>query len=140
MKRIKPTFIRAVKKSMKTLVWVLRIIVPVALIVTLIRATPLIGVISSVMQPVMGIFGLSGEASLPLILGMFSGTGEAAGAIAALGLPAREITIIAVMVGICNSLIGETLIYKKISKEYWKTAVIRFFAAILTGLMLRMVI
>lgn len=139
-KRITTTFWRGFRNSIKTFLKVLKIILPITLLIVLLNQTPYIKYISTLLEPIMSIFGLSGNAALPLFLGMFAGVTDSTAAIIALGLPIREITIVGVMVGLCNSVIAETLIFKKFSRHYWKTAIIRILVAFSTGFLLKFVI
>ena len=105
------TFKRGMINGLKTL-WVLsKVLIPVYLIVTVIRMTPLIDGIAIVFKPLMVWFGLPGEAAIVLVLGNVLNLYAALGAIASLALSMKQITILAVMLAFSHSLIVETAEY-----------------------------
>ena len=88
------TLTRGLKKGL-SITWELsKVIVPVYFIITIFQYTPIMDWIAEVMEPIMYMVGLPGEASLPLVLGMFLNIYAAIGAILPLGMGTREITII----------------------------------------------
>ena len=67
----------------------------------------------------MGIFGLSGEAALALVSANLSTIYAGLGVAVALGLPARETTILAAMMMINHSAISETALVAKANRAGW---------------------
>lgn len=90
-----------------------KVVVPVYVLVTILKYTPVLPYISKYMAPVMCIVGLPGEASLALVLGYLVNIYAAIGAITPLDLTAKQITIISVMLLLAHSLPMETAISKK---------------------------
>ncbi len=90
-----------------------KVIVPCYIAIELIKHFGLIDVISRFCKPFMSIFGLPGEAALCLVAGYFINLYAAIAVVAPLGLPAKNITVVALMLGICHSLTLETPITKK---------------------------
>ena len=106
------TLKRGFINGIKTL-WILsKVLIPVYLIVTFIRLTPIIGWISVIFKPLMFLFGLPGEAAIVLVLGNTLNLYAALGAIASLTLTVKQITILAVMLAFSHSMIVETAIFK----------------------------
>ncbi|MFC4387970.1 nucleoside recognition domain-containing protein [Gracilibacillus marinus] len=51
-------------------IWTLgKVIFPITLLVTILQFTPVLPWIIALIEPVMGLLGLSGEAAVPLVLG-----------------------------------------------------------------------
>lgn len=90
-----------------------KVIVPVVVLVHLLEQSGWLPRISGWLGPVMGIFGLPGEAALALVSANLSTIYAGLGVTVALGLPARETTIVAAMMMICHSAIAETALVAK---------------------------
>ena len=98
------TIVRGFKNGLN-ITWELgKVIIPVYIIVTILKYTPILNWIADFMKPVMFILGLPGEASLPLVLGMFLNIYAAIGAILPLDMNTKEITIVAAILLLAHSL------------------------------------
>lgn len=134
------TFKRGFNNGLKTL-WILsRVLVPVYLVITLIRLTPIIDWIAVLFKPLMFLFGLPGEAAIVLVLGNTLNIYAALGAIASLTLTIKQITILAVMLGFSHSLIVETAIFKKLKVNALIVVSLRMGLALLSGLILNIIL
>ena len=130
------TFKRGMINGLKTL-WILsKVLIPVYLIVTVIRMTPLIDGIAIVFKPLMVYFGLPGEAAIVLVLGNVLNLYAALGAIASLALTMKQITILAVMLAFSHSLIVETAIFNKLKVNTWFVVLLRLSLSIMSGILL----
>lgn len=95
------------RKTLSTTIVMAKIIIPVTiLVVTLEKLELLIGM-AHFFSPFLKVFGLPGEASLPLFLGFFVSIYAALGAIVVLELSPREITVLAMMILTSHSLLME---------------------------------
>ncbi len=127
------TLTRGLKKGL-SITWELsKVIVPVYFIITIFKYTPVMGWIARIMEPVMHMAGLPGEASLPLVLGMFLNIYAAIGAILPLGLNTKEITIIAAMLLMAHSLPMEAAISKKSGAKVASLVLVRIVMAFVIG-------
>lgn len=134
------TFKRGFYNGLKTL-WILsKVLVPVYLIITIIRLTPIIDWIAVLFKPLMFAFGLPGEAAIVLVLGNTLNIYAALGAIASLTLSIKQITILAVMLGFSHSLIVETAIFRKLRVSALVIVTIRLGLSIVSGLILNLVL
>ena len=109
-------------------------IVPVYILVTILNNTPAIGWITTLFEPLMGIFNLPGEAAIVLVLGSILDTYAAVGAIKAIQLTVMEITILSAMVSISHSLLIETAVMKKLGLKVSYSLIIRIGLAIISGI------
>lgn len=134
------TFKRGFINGFKTLWLLSKILIPVYLIITLIRLTPLIDWISVVFKPLMFLFGLPGEAAIVLVLGNTLNLYAAIGAIASLSLTIKQITILAVMLAFSHSLIVETAILKKLRVPGPQIVAFRISLGLLSGVVLNLIL
>lgn len=127
------TLTRGLKKGL-SITWELsKVIVPVYFIITIFKYTPVMEWIARIMEPVMHMVGLPGEASLPLVLGMFLNIYAAIGAILPLGMNTKEITIIAAMLLMAHSLPMEAAISKKSGAKVASLVLVRIIMAFVIG-------
>lgn len=111
-----------------------KILVPVYFIVTVIKHTPIINWISIGFAPLMGLFGLPGEAAIVLVMGNFVNLYAAIGAMASLDLSLKEIYILAIMLSFCHSLLVETALAKKIGLSAINVIAVRVGLAVVSGI------
>ncbi|MGB9905668.1 MAG: nucleoside recognition domain-containing protein [Desulfotomaculales bacterium] len=104
------TFKRGFAKGFSTTWELTKVVLPVYVLVTFLKYTPVLGWVTGACAPVMRVFGLSGEAAVPLVLGKVLNLYAALGAIASLQLSNREITILAVMLLISHNLLVESAV------------------------------
>ncbi len=101
---------RGWNNGINTFLILMRVMIPVYILITIVRYTPLLGWLSEFFQPAMAFFGLPGEAVMVLILGQGINIYAAVGAISGLELGIREITILGGMLTISHSLPMETMV------------------------------
>jgi len=117
-----------------------KILVPIYILVSLLRETPVIATISDVLTPAMGIFGLPGEASIAIVLGNVINMYGAIGAMASLEMTAKQVTIIAVMLSFSHSLIVESVIVKKVGVSVLMIVFIRVALSVTSGIVLNWIL
>lgn len=106
--------------------WTLgKIIFPITLIVTIIGYTPLMDWLTSLLSPLMGFIGLSGEAAIPLVLGNILNLYVAIGAMLTMDLTVKEVFILAVMLSFSHNLIVESAVAKQVGVKIWIMVVVR---------------
>ena len=128
------TFKRGLLSGLKVTYQLCRIVVPIYFIVTLLKHTPVIKWISVLFAPIMGIFGLPGEAAIALVLGNIVNLYAAIGAIASLTLSVKEVSILAIMLCFCHSLLVESVLAKKIGLPVKYSISVRVFLAVISGI------
>lgn len=117
-----------------------RIVVPVYFVVTFVKYTPLMGFVTSLFSPIMGLFGLPGNTAIVLVLGNFVNLHAAIGAMMPLGLTARESVILAAMLSFCHSLPVETALAKKVGLPASNVILVRVGLAVLSGIILNIIL
>ncbi|WP_191991847.1 nucleoside recognition domain-containing protein [Bacillus aerolatus] len=120
--------------------WTLgKIIFPVTLIVTLLQYTPVLPWLMDVISPVMRIFGLSGDASIPLVLGNFLNIYAGIGAILSLDLTVKEVFILAVMMSFSHNLFIESSVAVRVGVKMSVVIAVRLGLAIVSAIVINLV-
>ncbi|HHU68807.1 MAG TPA: nucleoside recognition protein [Thermoanaerobacterales bacterium] len=118
-----------------SIIWLLtKILVPVYLIVTLLKYTTLLDILAKLFSPLMQLFGLPGEASVPIIFGNVMNLYAAIGAAKPLSLSPRNVTAIAIILSFSHSLIVETAITRKIGVKTSHILCLRIGTGIIAGI------
>ncbi|MGM9928673.1 MAG: nucleoside recognition domain-containing protein [Bacillus sp. (in: firmicutes)] len=130
---------KGIKSGMHT-TWLLgKIIFPVTFIVTILGYTPLLQKIMDFLSPFMKLFGLPGEAAVPLVLGNILNLYAGIGAILSLDLTVKEVFIIAVMLSFSHNLFIESGVAIKVGVKLWVVLVIRLGLAFLSAIVINLV-
>jgi len=141
---VKNTLAAGACKGLDTTWQLAKIIVPVYLIVTTLKHTPVMPAFAAAFKPVLGLAGLPGEAALGLVLGVFiniySGIGALLPLIPSVPLDPKQITIISTMLVICHSIPLESAVSQKTGVPFWQMTVLRVAVAFITGIILNLVI
>ncbi|MCK9524978.1 MAG: nucleoside recognition protein [Limnochordia bacterium] len=127
---------KGTKTGLQTTWELAKVVVPTAMVVAVFRASGTLDIITAFFAPYMGHFGLSGEAAVVLFSGYFVNLYAAAGSIMALNLTVREITICAVMLGFCHSLLVELPISQKAGSPLGYIFLIRLSCSLAVGWLL----
>lgn len=127
------------KKSLQLLWLLTKIIVPVSCLVAILEYYGTMGLIAGIFSPAMSLFGLPGEASVALLLSFFINFYAALGVIAALALTPQQITILAVMIGICHELPVETVVCSYTGLPIIISALLRLITALSAGIILNFI-
>ena len=119
------------------LMWLLvKIIIPVSCLVAILDYYGIIESFAKFFTPAMSYLGLPGEATIALLLSFFVNFYAAIGVITAMSLDARQITVLAVMIGICHELPVETAICSYTGLRVPVSAALRIITALCAGLLL----
>ncbi|NLW23369.1 MAG: nucleoside recognition protein [Tissierellia bacterium] len=128
------------KKGILTLLRLSKIVVPVYFFVTFLSFTPILGKISDLFEPVMKVFGLPGQASLPLILGNFVNLYAGLSAMLSLSLTPKQATILAIMLSFSHSLFLETAVVKKVGVSSLVAIFVRGALAVIAGIIFNLLL
>jgi hypothetical protein len=130
---------RGVIVGLKTTYTLGKIIFPVTLIVALLQYTPILAWIMKLIEPFMGVIGLSGDAAIPLVIGTFLNLYGAIGAILTLDLSVKEVFIIAVMLSFSHNLLVETGVAIKVGVKLWVVLLVRLGLALVSAIVINLV-
>ncbi|MCL1874137.1 MAG: nucleoside recognition protein [Clostridiales bacterium] len=126
--------------GLKTLWTLAKVVAPVYFLVSLLELTGILAVLADWLQPFMALFGLPGQAALILVIGNFVNLFSAIGAMAAISLTPKEITIIASMLLISHSLIMEGAVVKKAGANPFFHTILRITLSALVGVIFNQLI
>lgn len=118
---------------------VIKVVLPVFVIVSFLKYTPVINWLSAFMQPLMQLVGLPGEASLPIVLAAFVNVYAGIAAVPALGFDVKELTIIGAIILIAHDLPLEAAISKKSGSTAFSLVIIRIIAAFLMAALINII-
>ena len=138
--RLFTSSLQALRKARKTTLWLLKIILPISLVVSLLQYWGIIALFASVLAPAFSLIGLPGESSIVFISSIFLPLYAPVAILSTLTLNLREITILALMCLISHNMIVETAIQKKTGSSALIMFVLRicfsFIAAIILNQLL----
>ena len=117
-----------------------KVIIPIYIGVELLQVTGIMTWIGRWLAPLMSLIGLPGEAAVALVFGAATGVYGMMGAIAALGLTVKQITIISGFVLVCHSLFIEGAIMGKSGLNPLLATLIRFVAALVLAVILNLLL
>jgi hypothetical protein len=123
----------AIKPAMKTAFWLLKIMIPVSLGMTLLQYFGLLSWIAQWIAPVFNLLGLPGEAALAYLSGFFICVYACISTMGVLTLTAKQVTIVAIMCLISHNMIVETMVQKKTGSSAWRMVVLRLIVAFFAG-------
>ncbi|MGI2329393.1 nucleoside recognition domain-containing protein [Planococcus sp. YIM B11945] len=119
--------------------WTLgKVIFPITLIVTMLQFTPVLPFVIDLVSPLMGLFGLSGDAAIPLVLGNALNLYAGIAGILSLDLTVKEVFILAVMLSFSHNLFIETSVALKVGVKLWVVLLVRFGLAAVSGIVINL--
>lgn len=136
---MKQTVLKGLQTGLDT-TWKLgKVIFPITLIVTILQFTPVLPWVISLISPVMGLFGLSGNAAIPLVIGNALNLYAAIGAILSLDLTVKEVFILAMMLSFSHNLFVESTVAMKVGVKMWIILAVRIGLALTAGIIINLV-
>ncbi len=138
--RIRSAVVTGAKKSVSTVWFLLKIMVPTSLVVALLGWSGLLQIIAGFLSPLMRLIGLPGQAALAFISGALLNTYSAIAVMGSLALSLRDATILTVMCLIAHNLIIETTVMKSAGSSAIKMLVLRVGTAIVAAFILNILL
>lgn len=129
LEKLKNATLLALPKANKTTLWILKIIIPVSLIVSILQYLGAIAFIAPYLTPIFTHIGLPGESSIVFITSIFLPLYAPIAISTSLALGVREITILAIMCLISHNMIVETAIQKKAGSNYFVMFAVRILSS-----------
>src|SRR5690625_1648015 len=115
-----------------------KVIFPITLLVTILQFTPILPWLIEILAPIMGLFGLSGEAAVPIVLGNFLSLYAGIGAIVSFEFTVKEVFIMAMMLSFSHNLFIESAVASKVGVKWWLIVGIRVALAIMAGIVINL--
>lgn len=113
-----------------------KIIFPVTLIVGVLKHTPIMPWLIDFVAPLMSLFGLPGDAAIPLVFGNVINLYAAIGAILTMDFTVKEVFIMAVMLSFSHNLIVESSVAKKVGVKLWVAISVRVGLAAVSAVLI----
>jgi spore maturation protein SpmB len=105
-------------KAQRTILWLLKMILPISLAVRLLQFTGVLDVVSSFLNPLFQAIGLPGEASVVFVSSVFLPLYAPIAIASTLSLTIRQLTILGIMCLISHNTLVETAIQKKTGSNF----------------------
>lgn len=128
------------RPSLKTSMWLLKIMIPISLAVRLLQHMGVIEWCAQWLNPVFQYIGLPGASAIAFLTGASVTTYACLAVMLSMALTLREATILSIMVLICHALPMECAVVKKVGSKPFRMAVIRIVGAFLAAIYLNMVL
>jgi hypothetical protein len=129
-----------VKASLRTIWFLLKVVVPVTFAVALLEWLGVLAWISGLLGPAMGFVGLPGQAALVLISSVFLNIYTAIAVAASMTLDLKSATILALMCLTAHNMIVETAVMRKTGSSAVKMVLLRIGAALAVGFVLDLIL
>lgn len=139
-RRIAEAAAKGGRKSVSTILFLLKIMVPTSLAVALLGWSGLLQEIAKFLSPLMRLIGLPGEAALVFISGALLNNYSAIAVMGSLPLTVRDATILAMMSLTAHNLIAETAVMKSAGSSALKMVLLRVGTAILGAFVLNLLL
>lgn len=137
---LKDQILGAVKPSIKSAIWLLRLMLPIMLVVSLLDFYGVIAYVSQFTTPLFNLIGLNGQAAFVYITSCLASIYSAIGVMALFGFDLREVTIMASMCLIAHNLIIEGAIQSRTGVSFWGITLLRIVSSLVCGYLLNRVI
>lgn len=134
--RLGGCFTTAFNPALRTTAWLLRIMLPISLAVTLLQHLGVIAWVAGWLGPVFSRLGLPGASAVAFLTGAMVTTYAGLAVMLTLSLTLREATIIAIMMCLCHALPMESAVMRRIGSAPLRMAALRVAAAALAALCL----
>jgi Fe2+ transport system protein B len=133
-----PLIIREIlTNSVRITLLVTAIIIPLMLALALLKDSRLLDRAAAFLRPVMQRLTLSNNAAYPLLAGLFLGIVFGSGVILSFAkdgsLTKRDLMLVLVFLGICHSIIEDTVVFIALGANGWVLIFARFFLASLAA-------
>lgn len=121
------------KSGLFTTYRLVRVIVPFYFLIEWLKLTPVLPWLGRVLSPVMGLWGLPGEAGFVLVTGNVVNLYAAIAVMIPLHLNVSQITLLGLMLGISHNLVVETAVLKEAKIPALKMAMLRLVSSAVVG-------
>ncbi|MGN0217179.1 MAG: nucleoside recognition domain-containing protein [Bacteroidaceae bacterium] len=131
---------QAVPSTNKSAIWLLKLMIPISLIVTLLQHYGVLEQFASLLNPFFSYLGLPGTSAVIFVSGALAGTYAGIAAMTAIPLTMKQASILAVMIALCHALPMECAVNKKTGSSFWKMGILRILMALLCAAVLNIVL
>ncbi len=140
MNFLKSIIVPVIKKSGKTSIWLLKLILPISLAFRLLDYSGLLVYFADFLDPVFTHLGLPGSTVIIFITSIFLPLYAPLAIITSMTLTLRELTILALMCQVAHNLPVESAIQAKTGTSFWAMFSVRIFMSIVIGFVLNLIL
>ena len=140
MSYFKRVIVPVLKKSGKTSLWLLKLILPISLAFRLLDYTGILVIFAEYLDPVFTHLGLPGSTAIIFITSIFLPLYAPLAIITSMTLTLRELTILALMCQVAHNLPVESAIQAKTGTSFSAMFSVRIFMSILIGFILNIIL
>ena len=134
--KLKNCCLTALPTAWKSTAWLLKLMIPISLAITLLQHTGLLAKIALCLHPLFVHLGLPGASAVAFLSGATAGTYAGIAAMMSMPLTMKQATILSMMIALCHALPMECAVNRMTGSSFWKMATIRVLMAGLCGLLL----
>ena len=131
---------RALPPTLKTSLWLLKLMIPISLAVRLLQYWGVIGYIAHGFSPLFHFLGLPGSAAIAFITTAANTTYAGIAVMTSLPLTLREATILSIMMLLCHALPMESAINRKTGSSFIRMCVLRLIMAAVAAFYLNLIL
>lgn len=133
---MKNVVINGFKKGFSVTYTLSKVIFPITVLITILRFTPVLPYVIDLISPLMGLIGLPGEASLPLVLGSTLNLYAGIAAIISFSFTVKEVFILAVMLSFAHNLIIESTVAAKVGVRWQVVVGVRLALSLMSAVLI----
>ena len=130
----------ALKKAGPTILWLLKIILPISLVVRFLDYYGIIALVATYLDPVFNYLGLPGSTAIVFVTSIFLPLYAPLAIITSMSLTLRELTILALMCQIAHNLPVESAVQAITGNSFWGMSLLRITASIAIGFVLNLIL
>ena len=130
----------ALLPTWKSASWLLKLMIPISLAVTLLQHWGVLAWIAGYLNPLFSMLGLPGESAVLFISGAAAGTYAGVAAMMSVHLTLRQATIVGIMILICHALPMECTVNHKTGSNFLRMGLIRILMAFVAAMFLNLVL
>ena len=127
---------KAVPSTWKSASWLLKLMIPISLGVTLLQYYGILEWMATYLHPAFAHIGLPGASAVAFISGATAGTYAGIAAMMSMPLTMKQATILALMIALCHALPMECAVNRKTGSSFWKMGAIRIVMAFICAAIL----
>ncbi len=130
----------ALKKSVSTALWLLKMILPISLLVRFLDYYGALAYMAEFLDPLFINMGLPGSTAIVFITSIFLPLYAPLAIITSMSITLRELTILALMCQIAHNLPVESAIQAKTGTSFWGMSTLRIVMSIATAFLLNLIL
>ena len=120
-------------RGLRTGWYLTKVIVPLSAAVAILDWAGVLGRIGRLLASLMALFGLPGEAALPIVSGFFAGVYGGVAAASAIPLTKAQMTVLAIIVLVAHNPVVESAVQSRSGAPGWRITTVRLVVAAVLG-------